>query len=473
MRPVKLTCLLVIGLALVIGGCAGVQPRLPGYESVSIPELEWMPPDYSEFSLDNGMSGLVIHDTEVPLVNIYFSFPEPVDPADKVGLAEMGAWLLRNGGSENISADSLNNLIEFKGMVLNIGADEELLYMSVLCLKNDVDLVMGVMRELIEHPAYPPQMVEFKRRQMLESIRRSNDEPYRICVREISKLIYKDHPLGRSNTAVTVNAVTRDDLLNFHRKAFQPSGAVMGVSGDITVQEAKALAGKHFQSLKGITAKLAEMAPTCESAEPGVYYAYKDVNQAYVMMGHQSIRYDDTRRHAADLMNYILGGGGFQSIMMTEVRINEGLAYGVGSRFTAPVPAVGVFRAGASTRLEEAGRTLNVMEKVIRDYQQSGPTEEQFEAAKMAYINSFVWDFERTEEVLWRLVYYKWRGLPLDTPQRDLEAYQNVTLEDVCQTARELLHPDSLIKVVIGDKSKMTQPLESFGKVTELNISVE
>ncbi len=441
--------------------------------SIPVPEIRWEPPVYSEFDLENGITGLVIEDNEVPLVDFYFSFPAPFDPIGKEGISEMAAWTLRNGGSVNISGDSLNNFIEYKGARLNVFAGQETVYIYGLCLKQDLDLIMGIARELVDNPAYPPQVVEFKRNQTLEGIRRQNDNPGRLASREMNKLVYKNHPKGQTNTTQSVNSVTRDDMIEYHTRVFQPKGTVFGLSGDITPQYAEQLTRKHFGNLVGKGEPFAPMPQVTEVAEPGMYYAYKDVNQAYVVMGHQSVDYKDPRRHAAEIMNYILGGGGFQSILMRKIRVDQGLAYGVGSRFTMPSSTVGIFRVGASTRLEEASRTLNVMEQVITDYQKEGPTAEQFDAAKEAYLNSYVWDFESSEDYLGTLVYLKREGLPLDTPQRDLAAYQALTLEQVQEAAKELLHPDRLIKVVIGDKDKMDQPLESFGKVNVLDISVE
>ena len=172
------------------------------------------------------------------------------------------------------------------------------------------------------------------------------------------------------------------------------------------------------------------------------------------------------------IMNHILGNG-MNSLLTMRIRVDEGLAYGTGSNYSTPVPIVGTFRAFASTRLNEAGRTMALMDKVIAEYRENGPTPEQFDLALKSFVNSYVWEYESSEDILYRLVYLKWRGLPLDSPQRDLEAYQSLTIEDVRQAARELLHPDKLIKVIVGDKDKLDQPLESFGEVTELDISTE
>lgn len=456
-------------VSLILPGCSSTGVS---YRDIEVPPLVWSPPEFKEFELPNGIAGLIVEDQEVPLVDFYLAFPSPSDPADKVGLASMTAWTLRNGGGVNISADSLNNLIEFKAAYLGVSAGQEQLQISGFCLKEDLGLLLQIARELIDNPAYPEDKIEFRRGNMLERIRRSNDNPRGIGSREMYKLLYPNHPWGRENSTTTVNAISRDDVLNYHRQVFQTEGAVFGIAGDVALDEVRKLTAEHFGDFKGEAVAIEPLPEAGEAATPGIYYAYKDVTQAYVYAGHQTIKYDDPRRHAASIMNYILGSG-MQSILMKRIREDEGLAYGTGSYLSAPVPIVGTFMAYASTRLNEAGRTMGLMDEVIAEYSKNGPTQEQFDQALKAFVNSYVWKYESSDDILYRLVYLKWRGLPLDSPQRDLEAYQNLTLEDVKQAASELLHPDNMIRVMVGDKAQLDQPLESFGEVIELDISTE
>jgi predicted Zn-dependent peptidase len=252
---------------------------------------------------------------------------------------------------------------------------------------------------------------------------------------------------------------------------FNSRKGVIGFSGDINASTAKSLTNKYLKKLKPAKADVAKLPLVPPQAETGVYYAYKDVNQAFVTMGHQTVDYNDPRRQAAQIMNYILGGGGFNSKLTKRVRVDEGLAYSVWSSFSTPVPVVGWFMASAATRLDQAGRTLALMTEIISNYRENGPTEEEFDLAKQAFVNNYVWEYENSDNILYRLTYLKWRGLPLDTPQRDLEAYQHLTLEDVQNAAKELLHPDRLVVVVVGDRAKMDRPLEDFGQVHTLDIS--
>ena len=443
------------------------------YQDVPVPELKWAMPEYQQFTLSNGIAGLVVEDHEVPLVEFELDFTAPPDPATRVGLAEMTTWVLRNGGSVNISADSLNDLLEFKAAYLNVSAGSELLKFSGSCFKEDLPLLLSLTRELIDHPAYPEEKIELKRSTMLEQIRRRYDRPYGIARREFFRLVYPDHPWGRETSDSSVQALGRDGLQNYHRSVFQPAGAVIGVSGDVNTGEVQKLAEQSLGSLAAGGETLASLPPLNQPAAGGVYYGYKDFNQAFVSMGHRSIKYDDPRRHASEIMNYILGEGTFQSRLTKRVRVDEGLAYGVWSSFSQPVPAEGTFLASAATRLEQSGRAIEIMKETIDTYRQDGPTQEEFDKAMKAFVNSYVWKYESSDEILSRLVYLKWRGLPLDTPQRDLEAYQRLTLDDVRRAAGELLHPDNFIIVVVGDRAKMDRPLEDFGAVTELKLGTE
>ncbi len=453
---------------------AAAEAKKPkNYREIDTPAMKWEMPDYNIFTLDNGISGLVVEDDEVPLVRFALYFPASPDPEARVGLAEMTAWTLRNGGSVNIPADSLNDIIEYKAAWLGVWAGQELLQIVGFCHKDDLDFLFGLAIELIENPAYPEEMIELKKSTMLEEIRRRYDRPRGIGFREMNKLIYPGHPYGRETSEETVNSISREDLLDYHRKVFNISRSVIGFSGDVTTKQVTALVEGFSSKLQSGSEQIEPLPPAPEPAEQGIYYYRKDVKQAFISMGHQTIDYYDPRRHASEIMNFMLGGGSWTSILKQRIRVNEGLSYAVWSGFSTPVPVIGRFRASASTRLDQAGRTLALMKEVIEDYRQNGPTEEQFERAKDAFVNSYVWKYEDSSDILYRLTYLMWRGLPLDTPTRDLEAYQNLTLEDVKQAARELLHPDKLITVVVGNEEKMDRPLSDFGEMHELNPAEE
>jgi predicted Zn-dependent peptidase len=470
MKLLKSTSFTLCALLWLASGFLPVEAK--SYTDIKIPAIKWDPPSYSEFKLDNGMSGFAIEDHEVPIVNFYILFPAPFDPADKVGLGDLASWALRNGGTTNISPDSLNSVIEFKAGYLGISASNEAASVWGNCLSQDLPLFLELTRELIMNPAYPADKIALRKSTLIEGIRRKNDEPQRIARRELMKLLYGDHPEGRETTVETVNAITRDDMIAYHKLVFRATGAVIGYSGDLNRQQAEDLTRKNFAALSTEPKTLPPLPPLGPAPKPGVYFIPKETNQAFISMGHRSIRYEDPRRISSEIMNYVLGGGGFQSILMTKIRVDAGLTYGISSALSTPHNVDGTFRCGASTRLDQSGRTISMMTSIVEEFGKAGPTATQFEEARTGFVNKFVWAFESSDDVLGQVVYYKWRGLPLDTPQRDLAAYQALTHEDAIKAANELIRPEDLIIVVVGNREKMDRPLEDFGPVTTIDLEV-
>jgi len=443
------------------------------YEDVPVPPLDWKPPHFDEFSLDNGVQGVVVEDHEVPMVNFYFLFPGPPDPADKIGLADFTAWTLRNGGTESIPADSLNALIEFKAGSIGVWGGDEFMGIWGNCLSDDLPLFLSLTRDLLEKPAYPEDKIELRRGSVMEGLRRKNDEPRGIARRELFKILYADHPYGRESSEATVNNIKRDDLLAYHRLIVRSDGVVIGFSGDLNMNDARRLSGEYLGWLKKGSTSIPKIPAAGPAPAPGIHYAYKDINQAFFSIGHRSISYDDPRRHAAEIMNYVLGGGGFQSILVRKIRVDAGLSYGVGTSISTPVGVEGSFRGSTSTRLDQAGRTLSILTETISQFAQTGPTLEDYQQAKEAFVNSFVWRTESASDILGETVYNKWRGLPLDTPQRDLAAFQKLSYEDVVRAAKDLIHPEELVIVVVGNAAKLDRPLEDFGTVKVIDLQAQ
>jgi len=470
MRKMLIQSLIILMVTMVATGDLWAK-SYKTYSDVPVPPIEWKASHFEEFALSNGLSGVVVEDREIPMVNFCLLLPAPPDPNAKIGLASFAMWVLRNGGSENISADSLNELVEFKAASIYINGGDEYVNIWGNCLSEDLPLFLSLTSDLLNHPAYPEAAIELRRSSVLEGIRRRNDEPRGIARRELYRILYEGHPYGAESTSEMINSLSRADLVNYHNTILRSDGVVIGFSGDIDLAEAKKLTEKEFGSLKKGDIPIAKLPQAGPAPKPGVYYAYKDINQAFISIGHRSIQYDDPRRYAAEIMNYVLGGGGFQSILMKKIRVDAGLSYGVGTAIEMNVDVEGSFRGSTSTRLDQSGRTLAILNETLDSFVKTGPPLDEFQQAKDAYVNSFVWRTESSSDVLSQTVYYKWRGFPLDTPQRDFAAYQKLTYEEVVQAAKELIHPDQMVYVIVGNRDKMDRPLEDFGPVSNIDLN--
>lgn len=483
--------LLTVGLVLLVAASIAGGPvwaaKVKHPSELTFPKLELKTPEYEELAFANGMSGFLIEDHEVPVVNMTIFFGTGRSDKGKVGLGGLAAWTIRNGGSEEWPADRINEELEFVDAYVEVGrpaggggmmgrgggssADGRSTSVSVNCLKKDLPLCLEIMTELLINPAFPEEKIELRRETMLENIRRENDEPRRIAGRELARILYGDHPRAWRATEETVNAISRDDLVTYHQAFFHPNNAIIGISGAVTKDEIMGLLDDALASWEQAEVVIEPEPALALTFEPSVNYVHKDIDQGVIMIGHLGLNSRDETRPAVEIMNFILGGGSFTSRITQKVRTEEGLAYAAYSRYSSDPWTYGTFVASSQTRSDATARAASLIVDLIAEMQADGPSEEEFENARDAYLNKQVFDYDSKAAVVQRLVQLKWQGRPLDTPERDIETIENLTLDDVKAAAAEYLHPDGLVMLFVGDQEKFEQPLSNFGEVNVIELS--
>ena len=320
------------------------------------------------------------------------------------------------------------------------------------------------------HGSYEEEKIELRRETMLENIRRENDEARGIAGREFARILYGDHPMAWRATEETVSAITRDDLVAYHQAFFHPNNAIIGISGDVTKDEIMGLLDEALASWEQAEVVIEPEPELPLAFEPSVNYVFKDIDQGVIMIGHLGLNSRDENRPAVQIMNFILGGGSFTSRITQKVRTEEGLAYAAYSRYSHDAWTYGTFVASSQTRSDATARAASLIVDLIAEMQAEGPSEEEFENARDAYLNKQVFDYDSKSAVVQRLVQLKWQGRPLDTPERDIETIENLTLDDVKAAAAEYLHPDGLVMLFVGDQDKFEQPLSNFGEVNVIEL---
>jgi zinc protease len=468
-RTLLPAALTAVALLCSVPGGADAGKR-PHPSKLAYPPLKVTTPKSAEITLPNGLNGFVIEDHEVPVVDIVLLVRTYYPDQAKFGLNEMAQWVIRNGGSQEWPADRLNDELEFLASYVEVYGGNLSTSISVNCLKRDLPRVIEIFADLVQRPAFPEDKIEMKRKTMIEDIRRKNDEPNNVCRREYSHIIYKGHPYSWESTEESVGAITRADLVAFHEKYFHPNNAILGVSGDITKDEITAALSQAFAGWGQEAVEIPAVPDLPETFGPSVNYAYMDLNQAYVMMGHQGINANNPDRCAIDIMNYILGGGSFTSWITEKVRSDEGLAYSAGSGFSATPFAKGLFTASAQTKAEACGRVITILEEQIRRMRDTGPNAEEVSKAVDSYVNGQVFDYESKSQVVRRLVSLRFEGRPLDTPERDMATYARLTVDDVKRVAQKYLAPDKLTIMVVGNAALFDRPLSDQGPVNEIKL---
>lgn len=460
----------VVALALLLCGAAASTARVPN--QIKFPPLEFSMPKVDTLVFSNGLHGYLLEDHEIPVISVVVKFKVGFPPEDKTGLNPVAAWALRNAGTKNFSKETLDRELEFVGASIESSSWPYLAQVSADFLTKDTDKVLEMLADVIMNPAFDPAKIDLRKKSMIEDLRRKADEPNQLAYREFSKLVYRNHPMGREATVKTVTSITPEDAAAFHDRYVRPNNAVIGISGDITREEARERIERYLGRWQpgGDPPVMPEM--RYENL-PSVNYIYRDLNQAYILVGHFGQNSGDPNAPLLDLMNWVLGSGSFSSWIAKRVRSDEGLAYNTGSDFGESPWGYGLFTAFSQTRSDAAMRALSIIIEEITKMKNRGPSAEEVKIAKDSYINTQVFDYESSSQVVDRIVWYDLVGLPIDTLEREFKGYQSATVEDVARAASDYLHPDGLTILVIGNQDLFDRPLSDFGKVNIIEILEE
>lgn len=215
--------------------------------------VEFSPPEPERLVLDNGMVLYLLEDHELPLVTITATMRTGswLDPTDKIGLAGMTGAVMRTGGGGGLSAEQVDEELEQFAADVSIGIGRQSGSASLDVLSKDVNRGLEIFAGLIRTPAFDPARVELARLQAIEGIRRRQDSPGSIVGREFAKVLYGPvHPSARESSMDSINRITRDDLVAFHRNTIHPNGMILGVTGDFNKAEMVASLRRVFGDWK-------------------------------------------------------------------------------------------------------------------------------------------------------------------------------------------------------------------------------
>ena len=394
------------------------DPLSPGakvIENMKFPELNWQVPEVgnqvTRTELPNGLILYIMEDHELPLINAsaMIRAGSIYDSKEKVAGAVM-----RTGGTKSFSPDSLNTLLEFISGSVESGIGIESGSASMSVLAKDLDIGLKILYEVLRYPAFDTSKIALETSQIRESIRRRNDRPGGIIWREFSHLIYGDHPYGRILEWADVKDISRDELVAYHGKYYHPYNILIAFSGDFETGALLKKVKKIFSDWPESGIELPPMPEVAYAPNPGVFVINKNLTQANITVGHLGIKRDNPDRYAIALMNFTLGGGSFTSRLTGRVRSDEGLAYSVGSSFGINSRDFGTFQAHAQTKTNSTYRVLQIFKEEFEKIRLEPATEHEFETARDAYINNFVFQFDSPEEVVNRLMSLEYDHFPPD-----------------------------------------------------------
>jgi zinc protease len=444
---------------------------------MKFPELKWNVPEVGKevtrtMLKSNGLILYFMEDHELPLVtaNAMIKTGSIYDGKERMAVAGITGTVMRTGGTKSYSPDSLNALLEFIAGSVESGIGLESGSASMSVMSKDLDLGLKILNEVLRFPAFDSSKIELEKSQIKESIRRRNDHPSSIISREFDHLIYGDHPYGRILEWDYVKNINRADLMAYHEMYYHPNNIMIAFAGDFDTKKLIKKIDKLFGSWPTVEMEWPTEPAVDYSFKPGVFVINKEITQANIRLGHLGIKRDNPDKYAISLMNFILGGGSFTSRFTSRIRSDEGLAYSVGSRFSTGERDYGLFYAYTQTKTPSTHRALEIFKEEMERIRHELPSDAEFETAREAYINNFIFQFDSPGEIVNRLMNLEFDHYPKNYYQKYLENIRAVTLQDIESVAQKYLNPDSLTILVLADTSKIGSDLSDFGKVTYLTL---
>jgi zinc protease len=426
--------------------------------------------------LDNGLVVMLLEDHELPLVEVtaLVRAGGRLDPADKIGLAKLGATVLRSGGTETRPSDQLDDWLEGRAASIEANADGDFARASLSSLTQDFPDSLRVFADVLRRPAFDAGKMEVARNQAIASVSRQNDEPNDVLAREFRKILYgADSTYARTETYASLGAIRRDDLVAWHRQAFHPDRTILGLVGDFRTADALALVRATFGDWpRGPQGAMPE-AVWKKQASPGVYWAEKkDVTQSSIIIGHLGVRKDDPDYYALEILNNVLSGA-FSSRLFSHVRTQKGLAYSVFGQVGSEWDHPGLTLLFVGTKTQTTGAAIQALLDEARAIQTTQPpTEDEVAKARQALLNSFIFSSDTPRKVISQQLNFEAYGYPLDWLSRYRANLEAVTPAQVREAAVRHLHPDDFSILVVGTGEGRDRPLTDFGKVTMVDMTL-
>jgi zinc protease len=417
------------------------------------------------WTLDNGARVYFVENHAIPVFDLSVDFDAGArrDPATKSGIAALTNGMLargiraanlpdgtmESGMTESEISDALADVAAQRGG--GPGTDRSGMSIRTLSSSSERDQSIRVLARLLAHPSIPDEFFLRDKARTISSLKEGLTKSESIADKAFWRLAYNGHPYGNETTVESVEAITRDDLLQFHQTHYVANRAVIAMIGDVTREQANAIAIE-------LTRRLPQGVPLPElpavSASTAIEQRYPHpASQSHLLLGMPALARGDKDFFALTVGNYILGGGGFVSRIYREVREQRGLAYSSYSYFN-PMTQPGPYIAGLQTRKDQTDEALKVVRETIATFLRDGPTEAELKAAKDNLIGGFALRIDNNRKILDNLSMIGYHQLPLDYLDTWTAQVSRVTVADIRSAFARKLSLDRMVTVVVGAEVK-------------------
>jgi zinc protease len=423
-----------------VAACAALTLSLSAW--AGLPIQSW--------TAKTGARVLFVESRSIPMLDIAVDFDAGGKraPSGKAGLAGLtnGMLALGSGGlNENQISERFADVGAQRGGRADF--DRAGVTLRTLSSKAERDAAIALLSSIVQTPAFPEEALNREKARAIEGLKEAETKPEAIANKAFFQAMYGSHPYGANATVVSVTGITRADIEAFYRANYAASRAVVSMIGDISRAEAEAIAEQLTANLPQGTAPA--VLPAIGVPDTAPKRIAHPATQSHILLGMPSLSRGDPDFFALTVGNYVLGGGGFVSRLMNEVREKRGLAYSVYSYFM-PLSEPGPFQLGLQTKKEQANEALKLVNNVVAEYVEKGPTAAELKAAKDNLAGGFALRIDNNRKILDNLSVIGFYKLPLDYLDRWVANVERVSVADVKAAFARHVKPAQFATVVVG-----------------------
>ncbi|NOD94272.1 insulinase family protein [Ruegeria sp. HKCCD4884] len=406
--------------------------------------------EIKEVTSPGGIKAWLVEDHAIPFTALELRFRggTSLDDPDKRGAVYLMSGLIEEGAGE-MDAQTYARELEALAASFSYDAGDDTVSISARFLTENRDEVVDLLRTTLHEPRFDQDAIERVRAQILSGLRSDQTDPNEIAGLNFAQMAYGDHPYGSEGkgTIESVSALTRDDVVAAYDSVFAKDRLYVGAVGDITAEELGTLLDKLLGDLPETGKPIPDKADV--TIPGGVSVVEFDTPQSVALFGHAGIDRDDPDFFAAFVLNHILGGGGFESRLMQEVREKRGLTYGIGT-YLVPKDLASVYLGSVSSANDRIAEAVEVIRDEWARAATEGVTQKELDDAKTYLTGAYPLRFDGNGRIAGIMVGMQMEDLPIDYIATRNDKVNAVTLEDVNRVASELLDPDGLHFTIVG-----------------------
>ncbi|HET7831936.1 MAG TPA: pitrilysin family protein [Gallionella sp.] len=422
--------------------------------------IAWATPQIQHWQSPSGARVLFVENHDLPMLDVAVSLPagSSFDTAGKSGVANLTHHLL-DAGADGLSEDDISRGMADIGAQFGGGFDQDRSSLSLRTLSSATERnkALDIMARVLQQPLFPEEILKREKARIIAALKEAETKPESIASKAFQKAVYGTHPyaLQVPGEVATVEKITVADLKDFYQTHYRARGAVVAIMGDVSRAEAEAIAQKLTAQLPEGAAPAALPLVTMKIA-PSELRIPHPATQSHILIGAPGMARNDPDYFPLYVGNYILGGGGFVSRLMNEVREKRGYAYNVYSYFI-PLKQPGPFEIGLQTKKEQADEALQLVRTTLAEFIAKGPTEKELVAAKQNIVGGFPLRIDSNRKIIEYLSIIGFYDLPLTYLDDFTRKVEQVTVAQIRDAFKRHINPQAMATVIVGAPQEATK----------------